>query len=174
MHQHRFFTHQIGVGGGGRDRRILLGEDVRCPRQRVRDDIASRHRGDLPPGADLGNDAVLHELGVLRASGHRHRSLRAHRYTLARTHDHWLGDTVIAGKERDWQQTLMLASELSEKTYDLRILLLLTRALTRLHGLKGALYGITSIYTIFDNFWESLHPQLVIDEEFDPRSDLVL
>lgn len=79
------------------------------------------------------------------------------------------GDTVIAGKEPDWQQTLKLASELSEKTYDLRILLLLTRSLTRLHGLEGALYGITSVHTISDNFWESLHPQLVIDEEFDPQ-----
>ncbi|QNP49103.1 type VI secretion system protein TssA [Diaphorobacter aerolatus] len=79
------------------------------------------------------------------------------------------GDTVIAGKEPDWQQTLRLAAELSAKTHDLRVLLLMTRALTRLHGLEGMRYGIASVNTVSGNFWESLHPQLVIDEESDPQ-----
>ena len=79
------------------------------------------------------------------------------------------GDTVIAGKEPDWQQMLRLATELSQQTRDLRVLLLLTRALTRLHGLGGLLYGMSSVNTASHALWDSLHPQLVIDDESDPQ-----
>lgn len=79
------------------------------------------------------------------------------------------GDTVIAGKEPDWQQMLKLAGELSQETRDLRVLLPMTRALTRLHGLPGLHYGIASTNTISQKFWESLHPQLMIDGEHDPQ-----
>lgn len=79
------------------------------------------------------------------------------------------GDTVIAGKEPDWQQMLKLASELSAQTHDLRVMLPLTRALTRLHGLKGLHYGIASVNAVSEKFWDSLHPQLVIDDEPDPQ-----
>ena len=79
------------------------------------------------------------------------------------------GDTVIAGKEPDWQQMLKLAAELSAQTKDLRVLLPMTRALTRLHGLPGLQYGIASVNTVSQKFWDSLHPQLVIDDEPDPQ-----
>ncbi|QIL79706.1 type VI secretion system protein TssA [Diaphorobacter sp. HDW4A] len=79
------------------------------------------------------------------------------------------GDTVIAGKEPDWQQMLKLASELSAQTHDLRVLLPFTRALTRLHGLAGLHYGIASVNTVSQNFWQTLHPQLEIDGEPDPQ-----
>ncbi|MBF5005915.1 type VI secretion system protein TssA [Diaphorobacter caeni] len=79
------------------------------------------------------------------------------------------GDTVIAGKEPDWQLMLKLASELSAQTHDLRVLLPLTRALTRLHGLPGLHYGIASVNTVSQNFWQTLHPQLEIDGEADPQ-----
>ena len=79
------------------------------------------------------------------------------------------GSTVIAGKEPDWSLILRLASELSLQTKDLRVQLLMTRALTRLHGLRGTLYGLHSVNTVSHQFWDSLHPQLVIDGENDPQ-----
>ena len=79
------------------------------------------------------------------------------------------GATVIAGKEPDWQQMLRLATDLSLQTRDLRVLLLLTRAMTRIHGLKGLLYGLNSVNTVSRQFWDSLHPQLMVDDEFDPQ-----
>ena len=65
------------------------------------------------------------------------------------------GATVIAGKEPDWQQMLRLATDLSLQTRDLRVLLLLTRAMTRIHGLKGLLYGLNSVNTVSRQFWDS-------------------
>lgn len=85
------------------------------------------------------------------------------------TQEQQYGDTVIAGQDPDWPRVLRLASELSQQTRDLRVLLLMTRALTRLHGLPGMLYGIRSVHSSSREFWESLHPQLEIDDEQDPQ-----
>ncbi len=79
------------------------------------------------------------------------------------------GDTVIASKEPDWQQVLRLATDLSSETKDLRVLLLLTRALTRMYGLPGLHYGLKSVNTVCQLFWFSLHPQLEIDGAQDPQ-----
>ena len=79
------------------------------------------------------------------------------------------GDTVIAGKEPDWQQVLRLANSLSLDTKDLRVMLWLTRALTRMHGLSGLHYGLQSVNTVSQLFWQHLHPQLEIDGEADPQ-----
>ena len=78
------------------------------------------------------------------------------------------GDTVISGKEPDWSQMLKLATELSQQTKDLRILLWMTRAVTQLYGLIGTLYVLRQVNLISLQFWESLHPQLMIDDELDP------
>jgi len=79
------------------------------------------------------------------------------------------GDTVIAGKKADWQQVLALATALSRQTRDLRIVLLLTRALTQLHGLPGMLSGLQAGVTVLEQFWDSVHPQLQHDGEDDPH-----
>lgn len=79
------------------------------------------------------------------------------------------GDTLIAPKEPDWPQVLALATALSVQTKDLRILLLLTRALTRMHGLPGLHYGLQSVDTVSEMFWAQLHPQLEVDGEADPH-----
>lgn len=79
------------------------------------------------------------------------------------------GDTVIASKEPDWPQVLALASGLCAQTKDVRILLLLTRALTRMHGLPGLHYGLQSVDTVCQLFWAHLHPQLEVDGDADPH-----
>ena len=79
------------------------------------------------------------------------------------------GETVIAAKEPDWQQVLRLASELSRETKDLRVMLWLTRALTRMYGLPGLNYGLQSVNTVGQQFWQHLHPQLEVDGEADPQ-----
>ena len=79
------------------------------------------------------------------------------------------GDTVIAAKEPDWQQVLRLSSSLSRDTKDLRVMLWLTRALTRMYGLSGLNYGLQSVNIVGQLFWQHVHPQLVIDGETDPQ-----
>ncbi|MEJ5030560.1 type VI secretion system protein TssA [Comamonas sp. MYb21] len=79
------------------------------------------------------------------------------------------GDMVIAAKDPDWQQVLKLATTLSAETKDLRVMLWMTRALTRMHGLHGLHYGLQCINTVCEHFWQQLHPQLEIDGEADPH-----
>ncbi|MCS4292973.1 type VI secretion system protein ImpA [Comamonas sp. BIGb0152] len=79
------------------------------------------------------------------------------------------GDTLIAAKEPDWPQVLALATALSAQTKDLRVLLWLTRALTRMHGLAGLHYGLQSVHTVCQLFWEQVHPQLDVDGDADPH-----
>lgn len=79
------------------------------------------------------------------------------------------GDTLIASKEPDWPQVLALASALCAQTKDLRVLLLLTRAMTRMHGLPGLHYGLQSVDTVCQLFWAQVHPQLEVDGEADPH-----
>ena len=79
------------------------------------------------------------------------------------------GDTVIAAKDPDWQHVLRLAIDLSVETKDLRVMLWLTRALTRMYGLSGLNYGLQSVNTVCQLFWTQLHPQLEIDGETDPQ-----
>jgi len=79
------------------------------------------------------------------------------------------GATVIAAQEPDWLQVLKLSTALSQRTRDLRVLLPLTRALTRLHGLPGLRLGVQAIWITLSSFWDSMHPQLVQDGEQDPQ-----
>lgn len=79
------------------------------------------------------------------------------------------GDMVIAAKEPDWQHVLKLATTLSAETKDLRVMLWMTRALTRMHGLYGLHHGLQCINTVCELFWQQLHPQLEIDGEADPH-----
>lgn len=108
---------------------------------------------DAPSGRDMEYDAMFAELETAAIA----------------TPEQQYGDTVIAGKDPDWQQVLTLATTLSSQTKDLRVLLLLTRALTQLHGLPGALYGLESAATVLREHWSSVHPQLNIDGEDDPQ-----
>ncbi|WP_267967015.1 type VI secretion system protein TssA [Delftia tsuruhatensis] len=108
---------------------------------------------DAPSGADMEYESIFAELETAAIA----------------TPEQQYGDTVIAGKGPDWQQVLTLATTLSTQTKDLRVLVLLTRALTHLHGLQGTLYGLRSAHTVLDQFWDSVHPQLTIDGEDDPQ-----
>ena len=85
------------------------------------------------------------------------------------TEEQQYGSTVIARKEPDWQHVLEMTLGLLERTRDLRVLLLMTRSLTRLHGLSGLLYGLDSVRSVVEHFWDSVHPQITIDGETDPH-----
>jgi type VI secretion system protein ImpA len=78
------------------------------------------------------------------------------------------GDTVIPAEEPDWPGVIDKASALLDRTRDLRIIMYLTRGLTATQGLPGLRDGLSLVGEILTNFWEPVHPQLVIDGEADP------
>ncbi len=86
-----------------------------------------------------------------------------------RTPEQQYGNTVIPAKEPDWQSVLGLAAALCEETKDVRVIALLARALTKIHGLSGLLYALDGLNRMMIHFWESMHPQLNIDSHFDPQ-----
>lgn len=78
------------------------------------------------------------------------------------------GDTVIPAVEPDWRAVERMASDLLGKTKDLRVAACLTQAATRLHGVAGFAAGVQLMNLLCEQFWDDVHPRLVVDGEEDP------
>jgi len=66
---------------------------------------------------------------------------------------------VIAGEDANWAEVRDLALRLGARTRDLRVAVLLTRALTRLEGLTGLAHGLELVAALVERLWEQVHPQ---------------
>jgi len=84
------------------------------------------------------------------------------------------GDTFIPAEGPDWPKVERLARELFARTKDLRVGLLLTRALTRNGGLPGFSAGLSLLHGLLEKYWDKLHPQLDPDDDNDPTMRLNL
>jgi len=79
-----------------------------------------------------------------------------------------VGDSVIAAQEPDWRSVLKSGMALCNETRDLRVAAILTHAAVELHGLRGFADGLGLILDWLTYHWQSLHPALEIDGEYDP------
>ena len=68
----------------------------------------------------------------------------------------------------DWTDVVNRATALLDRSRDLRTVLYLTRGLVSTQGLAGLRDGLALARELLANFWEPLHPQLVVDGEPDP------
>jgi type VI secretion system protein ImpA len=82
--------------------------------------------------------------------------------------DQQFGETVIPAREPDWPDVIRRASTLLDRTRDLRIVLLLTRGLTRTESLPGLRDGLGLARDLLAKFWDALHPWLEPDAGPDP------
>lgn len=87
---------------------------------------------------------------------------------IAGTPERQYGDTIIAAEGADFARVLNQASSLMQRCRDLRLAVMITRALTRTRGALGARHGLALIESLLDVFGEALHPRLEIDGERDP------
>jgi type VI secretion system protein ImpA len=78
------------------------------------------------------------------------------------------GDTVIPAEEPDWADVVARASSLLDRVRDVRVIVHLTRGLTKTQGLAGLRDGLSLVPELLENFWDALHPQLVVDGDSDP------
>lgn len=78
------------------------------------------------------------------------------------------GDTIIPAVEPDWRAVEQMASDLLERTKDLRVVAWLTQAATHLHGVPGFAAGVELIRLLCEQYWDEVHPRMVIDGEDDP------
>ena len=58
-----------------------------------------------------------------------------------------------------WLQARELSESLLERTRDLRVAMLWTRAAVNLEGLEGLAPGLALLHGLMDNFWETVHPR---------------
>lgn len=77
------------------------------------------------------------------------------------------GGTVPAAPP-DWRAVLQLATRLLDRSRDLRIVHLLTRALTHMQGPAGLHDGLVLCRDLLEQFWDTVHPRLEFDGEPDP------
>jgi type VI secretion system protein ImpA len=79
-----------------------------------------------------------------------------------------MGDSVIEAQEPDWTQVRSLALALCERTHDLRVVMLLLRAQTRLEGLPGMVEALDLLTALLRDRWETVYPPVDADDNDDP------
>lgn len=78
------------------------------------------------------------------------------------------GDTVIAAVDPDWRAVEQMATDLLARTKDLRVVVWLAQAATRLHGVSGFAASVGLMHLLCQQFWNEVHPRMVVDGEDDP------
>lgn len=74
------------------------------------------------------------------------------------------GDVIVAAEEPNWIDVRQRAEALFFRTKDLRVAVLLTRALTHSDGMGGLASGLKLLHGLLTNYWENVHPGIDPDE----------
>lgn len=82
------------------------------------------------------------------------------------------GESVVPAEEPDWADVRRRAESILAKSKDIRVAVLLTRALTRTANLDGLCAGLQLTYRLLAQFWDEVHPRLDPTEELDPTMRL--
>lgn len=82
------------------------------------------------------------------------------------------GKTVVPAEEPDWLDVQRRAKILLSSSKDLRLAVVLTRALARCEGMPGLAFGLNLIHELLSRYWDSLHPSLDPEDGHDPTMRL--
>jgi type VI secretion system protein ImpA len=104
--------------------------------------------GENPSGEDLRNDPRFHEIERLLEPQTKVSYDDRNRPT----------EQVIV--PADWAAVLVKAEELRPHGRDLRLLVVVTRALANEDGFSGLVQGLTLIARTIEQHWETMHPSL--------------
>lgn len=83
-----------------------------------------------------------------------------------------IGSVKIAAEEPLWGEIKEQAELLFSRTKDLRVAIILTRALTHQDGMKGLTLGLHLINSLLTTYWDSVHPHLDQNDGDDPTMRL--
>ncbi|MBB3221237.1 type VI secretion system protein TssA [Pseudoduganella umbonata] len=78
------------------------------------------------------------------------------------------GSTITPAAAPDWKAIRAQALDLMACTRDLRVVVLLVRALLGLDGVPGLAAGLSLVSALLSDHWDGLHPQLDPDDDCDP------
>lgn len=118
------------------------------------DELLADITADNPCGDDLEYDP---EFGALE------RDARA-------VPEQVMGDAVVPAREPDWPAIRRRALDLFSRTKDLRVGVLLTRALLNSDGFAGLRDGLTVLVHLVAERWDGVHPRLDPDDGLDPTT----
>lgn len=81
-----------------------------------------------------------------------------------------MGDAVAPAREPDWPAVRRRALDLFGRTKDLRVAMLLARALLNTDGFAGLRDGLMVLVRLVTERWEGVHPRLDPDDNLDPTT----
>lgn len=104
--------------------------------------------GDQPSGVELRNDARFHSIERLLEPAAREHRVKAD------------GSINESAPPVDWSSVLSQGQDLAGDGRDLRLLVILVRALYATEGFKGLSQGLGLLQRSIAEYWDSLHPGL--------------
>ena len=116
------------------------------------DSLLTELRPEAPSGDDLSYDGAFMEL---------------ERVVQAGPQDRIVGPDVVADGP-DWRAVEKQALSLFHRTRDLRIAVMLTKALLRTGGYFGLRDGTFVVRELLARYWDTVHPQLLEEDDFSP------
>lgn len=116
------------------------------------DQLLREVSAELPCGGDLEYDPAYLEMTRLAAGKPAQQ----------------IGSEVLAGEEPDWRAVRDRCVELLGRSKDLRIAVMLARALARTDGLPGFGDGLALTQGLVERYWPNVHPKLDPDDGNDP------
>lgn len=81
-----------------------------------------------------------------------------------------MGEAVVPAREPDWLAIRRRALDLFSRTKDLRVGMVLARALLNTDGLAGLRDGLTVLVRLVGERWDGVHPRLDPDDNLDPTT----
>ncbi len=81
-----------------------------------------------------------------------------------------MGNSVIHAIEPNWARVASLAGDLLSRSKDLRVAILLSKALLQTHGFPGLNQGLTLTLGLLTKFWDGLYPRLEAEDDNDPTT----
>lgn len=81
-----------------------------------------------------------------------------------------MGTSAVPAREPDWKDVRNRALDLLARSKDLRVAVLLLRALLRTDGIVGFCDGLEVLHGLVTGRWDEVHPRLDPEEAFDPTA----
>lgn len=110
------------------------------------------HGDDEPSGENLEYDPAFISLELAAQPGEERQ----------------IGDSVIAAEEPDHEEVITHATEVLQRSHDLRAAVFLANSLLRTEGFPGLAQVTAYMRGCLEQWWDTCHPQLDADDDNDP------
>jgi type VI secretion system protein ImpA len=81
-----------------------------------------------------------------------------------------VGGLIVAAEPPDRQAIIEASCQILASSKDIRVAITLVRALVEVDGFAGLMAGLTLVRRIVQEYWDTFHPHLDVDDGGDPTS----